>query len=53
MSKKYIQPKFKKGETVTAPKGLVGEITTITYLGSSHWYYVNGSFYAEGELVSG
>jgi hypothetical protein len=48
-NKHYNPPKFKKGILVNSPSG-EGQIETIVYQGGGHFYLVNNSYYAEGEL---
>jgi hypothetical protein len=48
-NKRYTPPKFKKGVPVNSPSG-EGIIEGIVYQGGGHFYLVNNSYYAEGEL---
>jgi len=48
-TKHYTPPKFKKRDLVNSPAG-EGTIELIVYQGGGHFYKVNDSFYAEGEI---
>jgi len=49
-NKRYILPKYRRGQKVKTVNGDEGHILSITYTSGAHFYRIGEKFYAETEI---